>query len=153
MSIEKVKEYFKQFNKENDILELKYSSATVGLAAEALGVEPARIAKTLSFKTNDGAILVVVSGDKRIDNKKFKQTFSIKAKMLTPDEVYEYTGHKIGGVCPFGLPDKNIKVYLDESLKRFKTVYPACGNGNSAIELTMDEMEKFSKFTAWIDVT
>lgn len=153
MSIEKVKEYFKQFNKENDILELKYSSATVGLAAEALGVEPARIAKTLSFKTNDGAILVVVSGDKRIDNKKFKQTFSIKAKMLTPDEVYEYTGHKIGGVCPFGLPDKNIKVYLDESLKRFKTVYPACGNGNSAIELTMDEMEKFSKFTDWIDVT
>lgn len=153
MSIEKVKEYFKQFNRENDILELEHSSATVELAAKALGVESARIAKTLSFKTNDGAILVVVSGDKRIDNKKFKQTFSIKAKMLTPDEVYEYTGHKIGGVCPFGLPDKNIKVYLDESLKRFKTVYPACGNGNSAIELTMDELEKFSNYSAWVDVT
>lgn len=153
MSIEKVKEYFKQFNRENDILELEQSSATVELAAQALGVEPARIAKTLSFKTENGAILVVTAGDKRINNKKFKQTFSLKAKMLTPDEVFEYTGHKIGGVCPFGLPDKNIKVYLDESLKRFKTVYPACGSGNSAIELSMTELEKFSNFTEWVDVT
>lgn len=153
MSIEKVKEYFKQFNRENDILELEQSSATVELAAQALGVEPARIAKTLSFKTENGAILVVTAGDKRINNKKFKQTFSLKAKMLTPDEVFEYTGHKIGGVCPFGLPDKNIKVYLDESLKRFKTVYPACGSGNSAIELSMNELEKFSNFTEWVDVT
>lgn len=153
MSIEKVKEYFKQFNRENDILELEQSSATVELAAQALGVEPARIAKTLSFKTDNGAILVVTAGDKRINNKKFKQTFSLKAKMLTPDEVFEYTGHKIGGVCPFGLPDKNIKVYLDESLKRFKTVYPACGSGNSAIELSMNELEKYSNFTTWVDVT
>lgn len=153
MSIEKVKEYFKQFNRENDILELEHSSATVELAAQALGVEPARIAKTLSFKTDNGAILVVTAGDKRINNKKFKQTFSLKAKMLTPDEVFEYTGHKIGGVCPFGLPDKNIKVYLDESLKRFKTVYPACGSGNSAIELSMNELEKYSNFTTWVDVT
>ncbi len=153
MSIEKVKEYFKQFNRENDILELEHSSATVELAAQALGVEPARIAKTLSFKTDNGAILVVTAGDKRINNKKFKQTFSLKAKMLTPDEVFEYTGHKIGGVCPFGLPDKNIKVYLDESLKRFNTVYPACGSGNSAIELSMTELEKFSNFTEWVDVT
>ncbi len=153
MSIEKVKEYFKQFNRDNDILELEHSSATVELAAQALGVEPARIAKTLSFKTDNGAILVVTAGDKRINNKKFKQTFSLKAKMLTPDEVFEYTGHKIGGVCPFGLPDKNIKVYLDESLKRFNTVYPACGSGNSAIELSMNELEKFSNFTEWVDVT
>lgn len=153
MSIEKVKEYFKQFNRDNDILELEQSSATVELAAQALGVEPARIAKTLSFKTDNGAILVVTAGDKRINNKKFKQTFSLKAKMLTPDEVFEYTGHKIGGVCPFGLPVKNIKVYLDESLKRFKTVYPACGSGNSAIELSMTELEKFSNFTEWVDVT
>lgn len=153
MSIEKVKEYFKQFNRENDILELEQSSATVELAAQALGVEPARIAKTLSFKTDNGAILVVTAGDKRINNKKFKQTFSLKAKMLTSDEVFEYTGHKIGGVCPFGLPDKNIKVYLDESLKRFNTVYPACGSGNSAIELSMTELEKFSNFTEWVDVT
>lgn len=153
MSIEKVKEYFIQFNRENDILELEHSSATVELAAQALGVEPARIAKTLSFKTDNGAILVVTAGDKRINNKKFKQTFSLKAKMLTPDEVFEYTGHKIGGVCPFGLPDKNIKVYLDESLKRFNTVYPACGSGNSAIELSMNELEKFSNFTEWVDVT
>lgn len=153
MSIEKVKEYFKQFNRENDILELEHSSATVELAAQALGVEPARIAKTLSFKTDNGAILVVTAGDKRINNKKFKQTFSLKAKMLTPDEVFEYTGHKIGGVCPFGLTDKNIKVYLDESLKRFNTVYPACGSGNSAIELSMNELEKFSNFTEWVDVT
>lgn len=152
MSIEKVKEYFKQFSREKDIIELAQSSATVQLAAEALGVEPARIAKTLSFKADTGAVLVVTAGDARIDNKKFKSKFGIKAKMLSPEEVIEYTGHAIGGVCPFGLHNKNVKVYLDESLKRFETVYPACGSSNSAIELNCDELADYSNSLEWVNV-
>ena len=152
MSIEKVREYLKQFNRENEIIELSQSSGTVALAAEALGVEGARIAKTLSFKTADGAILVVTAGDARIDNKKFKTTSGLKSKMLTPEEVIEFTGHAIGGVCPLGIENKGVKVYLDTSLKRFDTVYPACGSGNSAIKLTCNELELLSNCFGWVDV-
>ena len=152
MSIENVREYLKQFGRENDIIELKKSSATVQLAAEALGVEPERIAKTLSFKTQDGAIIVVVAGDARIDNKKFRTTFGLKAKMLSPEEVIEYTGHAIGGVCPFAITREDVKIYLDNSLKRFETVFPACGSGNSAIKLTCEELEKLAATNHWVDV-
>ena len=153
MSIEKVREYLKQFNRENDIIELEQSSATVQLAAEALGVEPERIAKTLSFKIPEGAILVVAAGDARIDNKKFKSQFDLKAKMLSPEEVIEFTGHAIGGVCPFAIENKNVKIYLDDTLKRFETVYPACGSGNSAIKLTLAELEELSHASGWVDVS
>lgn len=152
MSIEKVKAYLKKYNRDKDIIELSQSSATVALAAEALGVDPARIAKTLSFKTPDGAILVVTAGDARINNKKFKEVFGLKAKMLSPDEVIEFTGHVIGGVCPFAVENKNVKIYLDISLKRFDTVYPACGSGNSAIELTCEELQELSCAADWVDV-
>lgn len=151
MSIEKVKEYFKKYNLEDKILEFDVSSATVELAAKALNVEPARIAKTLSFKQEKGCILIVCAGDMRIDNKKYKAFFHTKARMLTPDEVLENTGHAIGGVCPFGVNDK-VKVYLDESLKRFTTVFPACGSSNSAIELTPDELYRYSLCIDWINV-
>ncbi len=152
MSIEKVREYLKQFGRDNDIIVLEKSSATVALAAQALGVEPARIAKTLTFKSHDGVIMIVAAGDARVDNKKFKSTFGIKAKMLSPDEVIEATGHAIGGVCPFGIENKNVKIYLDKSLERFETVYPACGSQNSAIKLTLPELENLSQMTAWINI-
>ena len=151
MGLLEVKEHFKQFNKDNGIFEHNVSTATVQEAAEALGVEPARIAKTLSFKSADGAILIVAAGDAKIDNAKFKAKFGIKAKMLTPEEVYTYTGHHVGGVCPFGLAQP-LEVYLDESMKRFKTIFPACGTSNSSIELTLAELEQFSYATAWVDV-
>ncbi len=152
MSIEKVREYLKEFNREKDIIELSQSSATVPLAAAALGVEPARIAKTLSFKADSGALLIVTAGDARIDNKKFKNTFGFKAKMLTSEEVIEYTGHSIGGVCPFAINSDDVKIYLDVSLKRFTTIYPACGSSNSAIELTCEDLEKISKALDWVDI-
>ena len=151
MSIEKVREYFRKYNLEDKILEFDVSSATVELAAKALNVVPARIAKTLSFKQEEGCILIVCAGDVRIDNKKYKAYFHTKARMLSPDEVLEYTGHAIGGVCPFGVSN-TVKVYLDESLKRFTTVFPACGSSNSAIELTPEELFKYSSALAWIDV-
>ena len=151
MSIEKVKKYLKQYGKDKDVIELSQSSATVQLAALALGVKEALIAKTLSFKTNDSAILIVTAGDARIDNKKFKTLFGLKAKMLTPEEVEKYTGHKIGGVCPFAIERDEIKIYLDTSLKRFENVYPACGSSNSAIKLTCEELEKLSNSSGWID--
>ena len=151
MAIEKVREYFKQYGMEDRILEMEQSSATVGLAALAVGVEPARIAKTLSFKKGEETILVVTAGDRKIDNAKYKHYFGLKAKMLTPDEVLERVGHAIGGVCPFAVP-KEVQVYLDESMKRFETVYPACGSGNSAIGLTCEELEKYSNSKAWVDV-
>ncbi|HWI47539.1 MAG TPA: YbaK/EbsC family protein [Rummeliibacillus sp.] len=131
--------------------EYEASSATVDLAAQALGVEPERIAKTLSFRKDDGCILVVAAGDAKIDNAKFKNKFGMKAKMLTPDEVLAKVGHAVGGVCPFGIPE-SIPVYLDESLKRFKTVYPACGSSNSAIELTCDEIFTYANGQEWVDV-
>ena len=151
MSIEKVREHFEKWGKSKDILEFNTSSATVELAAQALNVELARIAKTLSFKNGSGALLVVTAGDAKIDNGMFKKEFGFKAKMLSPDEVFAYTGHEIGGVCPFGLPE-NIPVYLDLSLKRFETVYPACGSSNSAIRLTCEELDKYSSNQKWVDV-
>lgn len=151
MSIEKVKEYFKEFGIENRILELDESSATVLLAAEALGCEPARIAKTLAFKNDEGCILVVTAGDAKVDNHKYKETFGIKAKMPSGDEVETLSGHAIGGVCPFANNDC-AKVYLDVSLKRFETVFPACGSSNSAIELNLNELEEYSRYVSYVDV-
>lgn len=151
MSIQKVKEYFKKFNMDDKILEFEVSSATVELAALALGCEGKRIAKTLSFKVDDKPILIVAAGDARIDNPKYKQQFQTKAKMLSPDEVLSLIGYGIGGVCPFAI-ESSIPIYLDVSLKRFDTVYPACGSSNSAIELNMQELEKHSHALGWIDV-
>lgn len=144
MSIEKVKSYFKQFNMEDKIMEFPVSSATVTEAAKALNCQEAHIAKTMSFKLNEDAILVVMAGDMRIDNHKFKEKFHKKSTMLKADEVKPMTGFPIGGVCPFA-PKDGVKVYLDESLKRFDKVYPACGSRNSAIELSIPELEKNSK--------
>ena len=151
MSIEKGRAYFRQFGMEDRVQEFTVSSATVELAALALGVEGARIAKTLSFKKDDSCILILAAGDARIDNHKFKAKFHIKAKMLTADEVLELVGHPVGGVCPFGI-NEGIDVYLDESLKRFTTVSPAVGSANSAIELSLDELFKYSNALEWIDV-
>ena len=153
MSIEKVKQYFKQFSIENKIKEFDVSSATVELAAKALNCEPCRIAKSLSFKIGDNkAVIVVAAGDVRVDNKKFKSFFQKKLKMLSCDEVKNFTGHEIGGGCPFAVND-GVDVYLDVSLKRFDTVFPACGSSNSAIEMNMEELEKYSSnFKQWIDV-
>ena len=151
MSVEKVREYLKQFNKENDIKEMDESTATVELAALALDTEEARIAKSLSFYNGDGAMVIVVAGDAKIDNRKFKDYFGFKARMLSPEDTKKFTGHEVGGVCPFALPD-NVKVYLDVSMKRFETMFPACGSSNSAIELTLDELEETSKSNTWIDV-
>ena len=151
MSLEKVKEYFKKYNMENRILEFSESSATVELAAKAANCEPKRIAKTLSFMVGEEPILIVVAGDAKIDNAKYKAEFLKKAKMLAFEEVEEIIGHPVGGVCPFAI-NEGVKVYLDESLKRFDTVYPACGSANSAIELTIEELEKYSNFLKWVDV-
>ncbi|MCI5668532.1 MAG: YbaK/EbsC family protein [Oscillospiraceae bacterium] len=151
MAIEKVRAYFEKLGVADRILEFDVSSATVELAAQALNCEPCRIAKTLSFMLDDGAILVVAAGDAKVDNTKYKAEFGKKAKMLTPDEVEQLIGHAIGGVCPFAVND-GVKVYLDVSLKRFETVFPACGSSNSAIELTTEELEKYSGFTKWVDV-
>ena len=152
MAIERVREYFKQWDMEDKILEFEVSSATVELAAAAVGVEDKRIAKTLSFKIEDKAILIVVAGDAKVDNKKYKATFHTKAKMLSPEEVEAMIGHGIGGVCPFGI-NEGVDVYLDESLKRFETVLPACGSSNSAIEMTIPDMEKYAQnFIGWVDV-
>lgn len=152
MAIERVREYFKQWDMEDKILEFEVSSATVELAAAAVGVEGKRIAKTLSFKIEDKAILIVVAGDAKVDNKKYKATFHTKAKMLSPEEVEAMIGHGIGGVCPFGT-NEGVDVYLDESLKRFETVFPACGSSNSAIEMTIPDMEKYAQnFIGWVDV-
>lgn len=151
MSIEKVRAYFETQGIESRILEFDVSSATVELAALAVGVEGKRIAKTLSFLVGEECILVVAAGDARIDNSKYKATFHTKAKMLPHDAVPEYIGHAVGGVCPFAVKD-GVAVYLDVSLKRFETVFPACGSSNSAIELTIPELEKYSGFTGWVDV-
>lgn len=151
MSIGKVKEYFKSVGIENRIIEFSESSATVELAAHALGCTPDRIAKTLSFKVKDDCILIVTAGDVKVDNSKYKAQFGVKAVMLKFDEVAELIGHTVGGVCPFAV-NEGVKVYLDESLKRFETVFPGCGSSNSAIELTIAELEKYSGFNAWIDV-
>ena len=151
MSIERVRTFFKTYNMEDRILEFDVSSATVELAAQAVGCEPARIAKSLSFLVDDHAIIIVTAGDAKIDNPKYKAQFAKKAKMLSPEEVTALIGHAVGGVCPFGIND-GVEVYLDESLKRFETVFPACGISNSAIELSIPELEQYSGFITWIDV-
>ena len=151
MAIEKVKDFFRSFGMEDRIMEFDVSSATVELAAQALGCEPCRIAKSLSFITPDGPILVVAAGDAKIDNPKYKAQFGTKAKMLTHDQAIELIGHAVGGVCPFGI-NPGVCVYLDVSLKAFDAVYPACGSSNSAIRLTIDELEAASGYIKWIDV-
>lgn len=152
MAIERVREYFKTFGIEDRMLEFEVSSATVELAAQALGCEGKRIAKTLSFHVDGKVVLIVAAGDAKIDNSKYKGYFHAKAKMLSYDEAESLIGHAVGGVCPFAVND-NVDVYLDESLRRFETVYPAVGSSNSAIELTPDELEKYStNFVAWVDV-
>lgn len=153
MAIEKVRAFFRDLGMEDRIQEFDVSSATVELAAQAVGVEGARICKTLSFKDGeDGCILIQTAGDTKIDNRKFKDTFGQKAKMLTAEEVVEFTGHAIGGVCAFAIENPRVRVFCDESMKRFETVFPACGSSNSAIELTCDEIFRISKAEKWIDV-
>ncbi len=151
MAIEKVKEYFEQFGIADRVREFDVSSATVQLAAQALNCEPCRIAKTLSFMVNGRAVLIVAAGDAKIDNPKYKAKFGTKAKMLSPEEAETLVGHAIGGVCPFAV-NNGVMIYLDESLKRFETVFPACGSSNSAIELTIEELEKYSNYNSWINV-
>lgn len=153
MAIEKVKEYFGALGLADKVMEFAVSSATVELAAAAIGTEGARIAKSLTFRGADGCCLMIVTaGDTKIDNPKFKQTFGCKAKMLSADEVLAETGHAVGGVCPFALPEEGVKVYLDESMKRFETVFPACGSANSAIELDCDSLFTYSRALSWVDV-
>ena len=158
MSIEQVRVYLRQWGRDKDIIEMDISTATVELAASALGVIPARIAKSISLRGADSAganggtaMIVVVAGDVKIDNRKFKSQFNIKPRMLSAEEALQLTGHAIGGVCPFALPPE-VAVYLDDSMKRFKTIFPACGSGNSAIELTIPELEKYSQCKGWVDV-
>ena len=151
MAIERVRAYFETLGIADRIMEFDTSSATVELAALAAGCEPARIAKTLSFMVDGGPILIVAAGDAKVDNRKYKDTFHTKAKMLTPDEAETLVGHAVGGVCPFAV-NEGVTVYLDESLKRFASVFPACGSSNSAIELSIPELEQLSHFSQWVDV-
>lgn len=151
MAIERVKTYFRQYGMEEKIWEFDVSSATVELAAQALSCEPARIAKTLSFLVDGHAILIVAAGDVKIDNHKYKEQFHTKAKMLSPEEAETLVGHAVGGVCPFAV-NEGVEVYLDASLKRFETVFPACGSSNSAIKLTIPELEKYAVPVQWVDV-
>lgn len=151
MSIETVRLFLREKGFEDRIREFGVSSATVNLAAQAVGCEPARIAKTLSFLVDEGCVLIVTAGDAKIDNSKFKAMFHTKAKMLSPEQVYSFTGHAVGGVCPFANPD-GVRTYLDVSLQRFETVFPAAGSSNSAIQLTCDELAEYSHSLGWIDV-
>lgn len=151
MSFERARAHLEKWNLQDRMLVADVSSATVALAAQAFGVEEARIAKTLSFLVDDAPVLIVAAGDVRVDNRKFKEAFYTKAKMLTPQQAEEMVGHAVGGVCPFGI-NEGVKVYLDESLKRFETVFPACGSSNSAIELTIPELEETSGSLGWVDV-
>lgn len=151
MAIEKVKAYFNEKGIADRIQEFEVSSATVTLAAQALGCDENRIAKTLSFHVGERVVLIVAAGDAKIDNSKYKAFFSAKAKMLAFEEAEELIGHAVGGVCPFAV-NEGVEVYLDESLKRFETVFPACGSSNSAIELTLNELEEYSGYISWIDV-
>ena len=154
MSIEIAREYLKSCGMDDRIMEFDVSSATVELAAKAVGTEPARICKTLSFKLKDGrGVLIQAAGDAKIDNKKYKDYFGEKAKMLSPEEVPEYTNHEIGGVCAFGVTRDDVSIYCDESMKRFESVFPACGSSNSAAEFTPDELFEVSGSLAWIDVS
>ena len=151
MAFDIAKAHLEKFGFGDRVQEFEVSSATVELAAQAVGCEPAHIAKTLSFMTAEGPVLILAAGDVKIDNHKYKEFFHTKAKMLTPDEVNELVGHAVGGVCPFGIKD-GVKVYLDESLKRFEVVYPACGSANSAVRLGIEDLEKCSGYEQWVDV-
>ena len=152
MSVESVRNYLKQFQLDDKVEEFTESSATVELAAHAAGVIPAIMAKTLSFKVGEGAILIVTSGDTKVDNHKYKEKFGTKAKMLTPEEVIEFTGHAIGGVCPYDNPPGKVKVYLDESMKRFEMALPAAGSSSSCVRLTIEELERSCPGAEWVDV-
>lgn len=152
MSFEKAKAHLEKYGLEGRIKLFEVSSATVALAAAALGTEEAKIAKTLSFMTPTGAVLVVCAGDTKVDNRKYKATFAVKAKMLAHEDVESLIGHGVGGVCPFGV-NSDVKIYLDESLRRFEVVYPAAGTANSAVELTVSELERASEAIGWVDVT
>ncbi len=151
MSIDRAREHLKLWNRENDIIEFDVSSATVELAAKALNTEESRIAKTLSFKIENKAILIVTAGNMKIDNRKYKDEYGCKAVMLSPEEVKELVGHEIGGVCPFGIKN-DVNVYLDVSLKKYDFIYPACGSSNSAIKMKYDELEIISRAKKWVDV-
>ena len=151
MSIERVRAFFAQYGIENQIKEFDVSSATVELAANALKCEPCRIAKTLSYMVDGKPILIVAAGDAKVDNQKIKAQFAAKAKMLKPEETLSLIGYEVGGICPFAV-NEGVSVYLDISLKRFDTVFPACGSSNSAIELTIEELERYSSYISWIDV-
>lgn len=151
MSLIKAKENLKKYNLDNNILEFDVSSATVELAAQAIGCEPREIAKTLSFIVNDNPILIVAAGDVKVDNSKYKQQFGVKAKMIDKEQVESLVGHAVGGVCPFGIRE-GVNVYLDDSLKKLDTIYPACGSSNSAIKLTLQELEQITNYPDWIDV-
>lgn len=151
MSVEKVRDYFKTKGIDNRIQEFEVSSATVALAAKALNCEENRIAKTLSFHVGEKVVLIVTAGDTKIDNAKYKAQFGTKAKMLSFDEAEPLIGHAVGGVCPFAVND-GVETYLDVSLKRFQTVFPACGSSNSAIELSLNELEEYSNYVSWVDV-
>lgn len=154
MSIEIARAYLKERGMEDRVMEFDVSSATVELAAKAVGTEPARICKTLSFKLKDGSgVLVQAAGDAKIDNKKYKDYFGEKARMLSPEEVPEYTNHEIGGVCAFGVTRDDVRIYCDKSMLRFETVFPACGSSNSAAEFTPEELFEVSRSLEWIDVS
>ena len=151
MSLERAKEYLKNYGLEQEIMEFEMSSATVAEAAKAIQCEEQEIAKTLSFIVDENPILIVVAGDAKIDNSKYKAEFHTKAKMISFEEVEEKIGHAVGGVCPFGV-NENVVIYLDDSLRRFEVIYPACGSSNSAIKLTLEQMEKITKYEKWVDV-
>ena len=151
MSVDRVRNYLKKWNLEDRVIVTEESSATVELAAKAVGTEPARIAKSMSFLVDGKPVMILLAGDVKTDNSKYKHTFHVKASMIRPEQLPELIGHPMGGVCPFDLKE-GVTVYLDESLKRFATVFPACGSSNSAIELTIAELEKYSGYTAWVDV-
>lgn len=152
MSVEQVKNYLKQWNLQDKIQEFEVSSATVELAAQAVDCEPARIAKTMSFLVDGRAVLIVLAGDVKIDNRKFKDQFHVKASMIRQEDVERYIGHPVGGVCPFDVREE-VDVYLDESMKRFEVMYPAAGSANSAVGLTLAELETASKCRGWVDVS
>ena len=153
MSVEKVREYLALYGKSDAVTEFSVSSATVALAAEALGVSPARIAKTISFTNgNGGCTLIVAAGDAKIDNGKYKACFGMKATMLTPEDAWRLTGHAVGGVCPFAIENPDVAVYTDQSLKRFSTVFPAAGSSSSAVELTCEELFRISRSRDWVDI-
>lgn len=151
MAFDTAKKHLEKYGFGDRVTEFDTSSATVELAAQAVGCEPAHIAKTLSFLVDGSPVLIVAAGDARVDNHKYKDFFKAKAKMLSPEEVVELVGHEVGGVCPFGVKE-GVKVYLDESLKRFDIVYPACGSSNSAVKLSIPDLEKCSGFLSWVDV-